>query len=305
LLAGHPGDYWVDSLFLEALPALRSANVAGRRLGLVLHYLPSLVTRGVHWTPENATQAERGALAASDVALVTSRFMARTLARIAHAPRHILVVEPGVEAVSRSPALDEATCAVSLRAVLRAVMVANVVEGKGILPFLSVLGKIVEKETPLALTVIGDLDADPIYSTSCRSLVSTVSALRDKVRFVGALPQVEALAWLERSDVLVSASRMESFGMALSEARALGVPILSYRGGNATAHVEASAGGGLFDDDFSLARALAALSRDPVDLSARRRCARAAMRARSWDAAARDFAAEMRRVRSSVLPEIR
>jgi glycosyltransferase involved in cell wall biosynthesis len=91
------------------------------------------------------------------------------------------------------------------------------------------------------------------------------------------------------ADVLLSASRMESYGMALSEARALGVPIVAREGGNAGAHVSARAGGAAFDGDDALARELVFLAERRDELDARRRRAWEFRRVREWRDAARDF----------------
>jgi glycosyltransferase involved in cell wall biosynthesis len=85
---------------------------------------------------------------------------------------------------------------------------------------------------------------------------------------------------------------MESFGLALAEARALGVPIVARAGGNAAAHVDAAAGGRLVGDDAALAAECALLARDPAERQARRAAAQAARsrsRSRSWADAARDL----------------
>src|SRR5581483_1295382 len=96
---------------------------------------------------------------------------------------------------------------------------------------------------------------------------------------------------LAAADVLVSASRMESFGMALAEARALGVPILARAGGNAASLVDFASGGELCSDDAQLAHALVALAQDRDELRAR--AARAARHrlVRSWHDAAAEFVA--------------
>jgi glycosyltransferase involved in cell wall biosynthesis len=112
------------------------------------------------------------------------------------------------------------------------------------------------------------------------------------VRLLGPLPHADTLARVAASDVLLSASRMESFGLALAEARALGVPIVARDAGNAAAHVDARAGGVLVADDAELARECVRLAHDPAEL-ARRRAAARALRppSRSWADAACDFLA--------------
>jgi glycosyltransferase involved in cell wall biosynthesis len=115
-------------------------------------------------------------------------------------------------------------------------------------------------------------------------------ALARRVSLCGAQSPEETAAALARAELLVSASRMESYGMALAEARVVGVPILACAGGNARAHVAPEAGGQLVPDVPALARACLELARAPERLRERIEQARAhALPARSWHSAAQDF----------------
>jgi glycosyltransferase involved in cell wall biosynthesis len=270
---------WIDSLFLDALPALAGR---GARVGLLAHYLPSLVARGA--VPEAAAlgDGERAAIAAAAAFLAPSAYMGRALVALGAAARRVLVVAPGLEI---APAPADAT-----GDVVAATIVANLVPGKGVLPFLDALARQLDDGAPLRLTIIGSDAFDGAYARACRACVAATPALVATVRFAGARAHAETLAAIAQSDLLLSPSRMESFGLALAEARAAGTPILARDGGNAAAHVDERAGGQLFFDDETLAAACARLLRDRAEL-ARRRAAAAAGRPplRRW----RDAAAEL------------
>jgi glycosyltransferase involved in cell wall biosynthesis len=94
---------------------------------------------------------------------------------------------------------------------------------------------------------------------------------------------------MRRSDVLVSSSSMETYGMALAEARALGLPIVATRGGNVESLVDPRAGGAVFDDTDAVAEELVRLAKDSDELERRRRLAAEMRLVRSWDEAAADF----------------
>jgi glycosyltransferase involved in cell wall biosynthesis len=241
------GPCFVDTLYLEHAPRFAPYR-------LLVHYLPSLVEGRA------PSAIEQAAIANADGFVVPSAFMRDAMAELSSRP--IAIVAPGID-IEHAPVSH----------VPRAVMVANLVSGKGVLAFLEAL------DGPLELAIIG-ADHDPSYAAACR-------AAAPLARFLGALPHARTIAEIAASDFLVSASRMESYGLALAEARALGVPILARAGGNAGAHADVT-----FDSDEALARACLALARDRTEIERRRRIA-LANRAppRSWSDAARDFIA--------------
>jgi glycosyltransferase involved in cell wall biosynthesis len=257
--ARQEGRVFVDSLYLDALPRWSPCH-------LLAHYLPSLVDGR-----DSLSAAERAALLSAEGFVTPSAFMARELGRLAPEPRPTAIVAPGIEV--DHPAIAR---------VSRAVLVANLVPGKGVLPLLRALAP-----RHLALAVVGSPDFDPAYAAACR-------AAGPSVEFLGALPHAQAIAAIAASDFLVSASRMESFGLALAEARALGVPIVARAGGNTGAHVRELAGGRLVDSDEALADECLRLARDRAELEERRAAAQAHRPPRrTWADAARDFQAQL------------
>src|SRR5438876_7446904 len=107
LAAGAGGVYWVDTLFLGHFAALVRANRQGRTLGLLAHYLPSLVEQGDGAARETLRHDESHALAHCDIALAPSVYMKRALSRLGLAAGSpCLVVEPGclTQGLAASPA---------------------------------------------------------------------------------------------------------------------------------------------------------------------------------------------------------
>jgi glycosyltransferase involved in cell wall biosynthesis len=260
------GICFVDSLYLEDLPRFAPCH-------LLAHYLPSLVEGR-----DALSEVERTALLAADGFVAPSATMAEALLRLAPEPRPVIVLPPAVEIPARVGALAKQEPPGG--GTRRPVLVGNLVPGKGILPLLEALG-----DRDIGLVVVGSHDADPGYAAACRRAGS-------RAHLVGALSHDETLATMAESAFLVSASRMESFGLALAEARALGVPIVARRGGNVAAHVDEAAGGVLADSDEDLAAACVRLARDEAELRRRRALARARRPpSRSWMDAARELRA--------------
>lgn len=250
----------VDSLYLADVPRFAPC-------WLLAHYLPALVEGRAE-----LSDTERAALLAAEGVVVPSPFMAAALSRLAPEARPVVVVAPGIELAH--PEVERAH---------RAVVVANLVPGKGVLELLQSLGS-----RRISLVVVGALDHDPAYAAACR-------AAAPWVEFLGERTHAETLATVASSDLLISSSRMESFGLALAEARALGVPIVALDRGNAGAHVDGAAGGRLVRTDDELADECIRLAQDRVELERRRDAARAHRPApRTWADAASDFASAFR-----------
>ncbi len=280
LKLGAPGDRcWVDSLFLAEFPSWCAAYPQ-LKFGLILHYLPSLLEHPDALWVEDLSAVEKAALGCADVCLVTSRFMKQVLRGLGFG-RSIAIVEPGCEPVrTADPMLPE---------VPSALMIANLLPSKGILEYLESLGRQVEAKDRFQLAVIGSHDLEHVYAARCKTAAEQ-SALKHRVTFLGALAPEQIAPALQAHHFFVSASRIESYGMALAEARTVGVPILAQAGGNVAAFMDPNSGGELAADATQLASASLLLFRDPAALAARRVLALAnAATPRAWDDAGRDF----------------
>jgi glycosyltransferase involved in cell wall biosynthesis len=273
----NPGDwFWVDSLYLEMLPRLAMTSRVGAGLGLLLHYLPSLL--GDEAAPLSET--ETAALRTAQAIVVPSTYL-RTKVEQAIGPRaRILRVEPGrlahgVASLPQPPA--------------RMVMVANLLPGKGVVAFLRTLAARIRPDDDVSLSIIGSSAMDPAYAKRCGE-VARHPALGGRVRLEGALPPDQTVARMSAANLFVSASLMESYGMALAEARCLGLPIVAVPGGHVAAHIDPEAGGERCATPASLADACLSLARDPVEHRRRLALARArALPPRPWSTAAHSF----------------
>jgi glycosyltransferase involved in cell wall biosynthesis len=88
---------------------------------------------------------------------------------------------------------------------------------------------------------------------------------------------------------------MESYGMALAEARTMGLPVLAVSGGNVSAHVSAQSGGRLCADPSELAEACVELAADARARTALLALARrAAPPPRPWSRVADEFVVRVR-----------
>lgn len=270
-LESWQGALWVDSLYLRHLPRIRSR--ARRALvGMLAHSLPSQLARAEGRPDDLLDEHERALLAVVGQAVAPSATMRDWLRERAPSLR-VSVIEPAHHALPAS----------RVAGLLTVLMVANLVPNKGVLPFLAALTERMRPGDRFRLRVIGRVDLDPHYASRCRAHADPRIEFTDGMRFD------DLLAEYARAHVLVSASRSESYGMAIAEARASGCIVLARAGGHVAKLVDLTSSV-LVDDDLALADAMLALARDASECTRRLACAAATRGpARSWSDVAREF----------------
>ncbi|MCG8506006.1 MAG: glycosyltransferase, partial [Sphingomonadales bacterium] len=147
------------------------------------------------------------------------------------------------------------------------------------------------------LVCIGGAHRDPDHAALVRRVVDSLD-IAERVRFDGEVAPEGLGAYYDTADLFVLASHHEGYGMALAEALARGLPIVSTTAGAIPETVPADAG--LLvppGDRAALSDALGKVLRDPATIDQLRAGAR---RARAtlpqWDDSAKRFAAALERV---------
>lgn len=277
---GEPGIYFIDTLSLHEFLALPFAG-AEQRLVLIVHHLPSLEP-GID--PEgDALRVEAEALARFDGYLTTSPFSAEHLGSRGIPRAKIMTVLPGLQPVHGAARVYEAP--------LRALCVGNLIPGKAVVEFLRVLAPRRQEGDSFTIDILGRTDVDLDYTAACHAFSSTW------VRVLGPVPYERINRHYATAHAFISTSRMETFGMALAEARAHGLPILGLDRGHVRSHFTHGENGLLFESIEELADGFLALARDDrtmADLFARAQSQRAGAE-RTWSAAAACFLRELER----------
>jgi glycosyltransferase involved in cell wall biosynthesis len=147
-----------------------------------------------------------------------------------------------------------------------------------------------------SLTCAGNLDRDPNTVARIRALTSQLG-LDDRVTFAGELDDRSLDELYDRSDAFVLATLRETYGMAVAEAIARGLPVVSTTVG-AIPHIVQ--GGGILVAPNEVMPLATALIEVITDGAIRRRLAGAARVARqalrNWDEASCAMAAALARV---------
>ena len=254
---GEPAVWFIDTVSLAAFLGTRPGP--GQRAILVVHHLPSLEPGITDDDP--ALALERAALPRFDGFLTTSPYTTSLLRDRGH-QQPCLTVRPALPDRPR-PALD-------FRPGVRALLVANLIPRKGVVPFVHALAAARRPGDRLTVNVVGRDDLDPACAAGCARAIAEAGLDGGDVTVSlrGPVSYEEMDALYRDATLSLSTSQMETFGMALQEARAFGVPILACRGGNASAHVEHGVTGALCETVTELVEELLDLARVPDRLAA-------------------------------------
>jgi len=211
----------LDGLIASAAPEALVPQ-ARRLRQVVLVHMPL-----GHRPPDDEAGAvrarEREVLSAAAAVVTTSAWTRRRLGELYALPAdRVHVAEPGVDAAGLAPgtaAGDALLC------------VAAVTPDKGHDVLLDALAT--ATDLPWHCACVGSLDRDPAFAGGVRRATRN-KGLAERVRFPGPRTGPELDRAYAGADLLVLASRAETFGMVVTEALARGLPVLAAEVGGVT-----------------------------------------------------------------------
>jgi glycosyltransferase involved in cell wall biosynthesis len=245
----------LDGLAFGALP---EAGALGSRTPLIaLVHQPLALDAGLDITQADSfRETERVALAAAERVVVTSQATARIVIADYNVPsQRISVVRPGNDPVPTALGSNDA--------IVRLLSVGSVVPIKGYDLLIAALASLTD--LPWRLTIAGDRTRNSAVAAQLDADIA-LRGLDDRVAVLGAVPPEGIIELYLASDVFVLASRFEGYGMALAEAIAHGLPVVSTMAGAIPDTVPA--GTGLLvqpDNVAALAQALRHLISDRAE----------------------------------------
>jgi glycosyltransferase involved in cell wall biosynthesis len=271
----------LDGLAFGALPEAGALRSRAPLIALV--HQPLALDPGLD-TPqaESFRETERAALAAAERVVVTSEATARIVTADYDVPsQRVSVVRPGNDPVPPAPGSNDG--------VVRLLTVGSVVPVKGYDLLIAAVAMLADM--PWRLTIAGDRTRNPATAAQLDADIAAYG-LGDRVAVLGAVAPERIIELYLACDVFVLASRFEGYGMALAEAIAHGLPVVSTMGGAIPDTVPAGAGLLVPPDDVAaLAQALRRVIGDQVErrrLAANARAAAAQLP--TWQDSARLFA---------------
>jgi glycosyltransferase involved in cell wall biosynthesis len=291
----------VDGLALGALPAEVEREAVRLRIVALVHH-PLAAETGLDPALAAALEtSERRALAFARSVVVTSRATAVRLADYGVSADRITVVEPGTDPapLARGSAIDHEPSAISHQPSEVALLcVATLTPRKGYELLLTALAAIPQRNW--RLTCAGSLDRDPATVDRVRALLRD-NGLQDRVELAGDMDASELAVQYDRADLFVLPTLYEGYGMAVAEALARGLPVIS----TATGAIENLVrDAGIVVPPGDLPALTDALSRVVGDANLRSRLAANARQVRerlpTWDAGAAAMAVALEAVAGGV-----
>lgn len=270
-----------DGLAFGALPELAQQHAQRLRWVALVHH-PLALETGLGASEARALfESERRALAVARRVVVTSAATASALAAYDVPAARIAVVEPGTAPAPLAEGSGGDTLAL--------LCVATLTPRKGHAVLLEALAGL--RAQRWVLHCAGSADRDCATAAALQQAVAR-HGLAERVVWHGELDETRLNALYARADLFVLASFHEGYGMALAEALARGLPVISCDAGAIADTVPADAGVLVAPGDvFALRAALQRVMEEPEHRAALAAGARAArQRLPTWPMAAERFA---------------
>ncbi|MDM0070368.1 glycosyltransferase family 4 protein [Variovorax sp. J31P207] len=221
----------VDGLGFGVLPDLAAAHAKRLRWVALVHHPLSLETGLAPDRQRALFESERRALASARGVVVTGPATARALAAFDVEAARITVVEPGTDPAPLARGSGAAAPAL--------LCVASVTPRKGHALLVEALAGL--RDRPWTLDCAGSLTMDPACAAALAAAIEA-RGLQDRVRLHGECDEAGLRALYQAADVFVLPSFHEGYGMALAEALAHGLPVISTLAGAIPDTVPSTAG---------------------------------------------------------------
>ncbi len=212
--ASHKEVLMFDSILVNELDSDFLKGTVNKKIFLI-HLLPSMIGQG------QGQEFEKQLLSIFDLIVVNSTYSKEYITTNFGLHKSVLV-NPFIdlpEEFERNPIPG------------KAIMVANWLPAKQIDIFLSILStKDIPKE--LKIHILGDNSLDKPYFEKCLSIIKQSESLKKSIVLEKPMPHDELWYEFDTAELFIDTSSFETYGMAVAEAVAAKVPVLTLGNGN-------------------------------------------------------------------------
>lgn len=277
----------VDGLAFGAMAEIAERHARRLRFVAVVH-LPLACDPSLSVEERDHRRAsEQHALQFASLVVVTGLTSRSVVANYGVPQDRIAVVEPGTDPAAPSAGSDDG------RVHLLCVATVNAIKGHDLL--IGALHRM--RDMNWHLCCAGSLTRDERTADTIRRMIIERD-LQHRVDLTGELDAAALATRYDRADLFVLGTRYETYGMAVAEALARGVPVVATRTGAVPTLVGDEAG--LLvppDDEDALCSALrAAIGDEPLRARLRAGARRAAARLQPWSVSVERFSSALARV---------
>jgi glycosyltransferase involved in cell wall biosynthesis len=208
----------IDSIYLSKLDP-NEIRLRKNRV-LLLHYLDIFFDRK---DDQDVVTKRLEQLSCFDYFLVSGRYVQDWLLAQGIRKESIFLFEPIISTTGFKSSA-------SFNSPLKVLMLGNLLSVKGYLECLIELK--LQQPSAIKVEIVGDASIDPAYASRMYQLIASSEYLSTTVVCRDAVPHDQVFDLFEKCDLLLSASQFETFGIAIHEALAFGLPVAALPAGN-------------------------------------------------------------------------
>jgi len=236
-----------DTIFLTDNEALEFLNQSNLKKIIIVHHLK--------YFEDNTYFEEFTLLKKFDLLIANSQYTAGAMQKNGIEADKIVIIEPPTNHQVNLLNIKNFDS-------IKVLIAANWIDRKGFIELFNAIKEVGDDANDLTITIFGDNTLDDTYYQKCVQLVNESSILSNVIKIKGVLPPEKMLSTFQNYNLFVSASKMETYGMAVKEALDNGLFVLALNKGNIPNLINEPSKGKLFNTHQNLVEYLCYLSND-------------------------------------------
>jgi len=238
-----------DTIFLKNSDELDFLNTSNYKKVIIVHHLK--------YFEDNKYFEEFHLLKEFDLLIANSEFTSSALQKNGIEPNKIIIIEPPIYVLETPPSKKKHNS-------IKALMAANWINRKGFVEMFNEIKAISSYCSNLTITIYGDSTLDKAYYENCVQIIKESPILSKIIEVKEVLAPMQLANTYQNYNLYISASKMETYGMAVKEALYNGLYVLALNKGNLPYLVKKPIQGELFENISGLVRYLFYLAENNI-----------------------------------------